>query len=250
MTPGEDFLARLLDPAPAPPVIAEIKRTDPAGRDLTAGRAPVEIAADYARRGARCLSVVTGRWFGGTTALLADVAQQAPGLPILRKDFITTERALAESRALGASAVLLTARLLPGARLARMVEAAHAAGLAPFIEIAAEADLAQVPADMPGILAVNNSDIATREVEGEGAARSLRLLRACAALRPAALVSASRIADADDAAALIAAGFDALLIGTALMRDPDLLTRIGAACTTAQPAHSPTPHLTIGAPSC
>ena len=229
---GAGFIARLTDPRPdaGAPVIAEIKLTDADGRDLACGRAPEAIAAGYLQGGARCLSVVTGRWFGGSPSLLARIAQAAPGMPILRKDFITSERALSESAALGASAVLLTARLLPGARLARLAEAALAAGLAPFIEIASEAELAWVPADLPGVLAVNNSDIDQRERSGAGPGRSHALLTAAAARRPAALVSASRIADPTEAAALIAAGFDALLIGTALMRDPSLLPRIAAAC--------------------
>lgn len=220
------FLAALRDPRRVP-VIAEIKLCDPDGTDLTGGCAPETIAQDYAARGAAAVSVVTGRWFGGDAELLRRVAAAAPGLPVLRKDFLTSEPALDESRRLGADAVLLTASI-SGARLPRLIDAALMCGLTPFVEIASEAEAALVPPDLPGAIAVNNSDIATREREGTGPARALALAEAVAARRPAARVAASRIADAATARALLGAGFDALLIGTALMRDPALIDQIGA----------------------
>ncbi|MFE6743003.1 hypothetical protein [Streptomyces tubercidicus] len=45
------------------------------GRDLFGGRSVQDIVAGYEDAGAPCLSVVTGRWFGGTLALLHEVAQ-------------------------------------------------------------------------------------------------------------------------------------------------------------------------------
>lgn len=215
-------------------VIAEIKRTDPEGNDLTGGRAPGTIARDYVRGGAACLSVVTGRWFGGSPALLAEVAQKAQGLPILRKDFLVSRAALAETRDLGAAAALITVALVGPGRTAALIEAALALGLTPFVEIANAAEAREIPSDLPLAIAVNNSDIATRERAGTGPARSLALFEAVAARRPAATVAASRITDARTAAALVAAGFDALLIGSALMRRPALLGEIRALCGPTQ----------------
>lgn len=220
------FLTALHDPARIP-VIAEVKLCDPDGRDLTGGRAPEAIARDYARRGAAALSVVTGRWFGGTADLARRIAAADTGLPILRKDFLTSVAALDESRVLGVQAVLLTAALSKQ-RLPALIEAALIRGLTPFVEITTEAEAALVPAELPCVIAVNNADIATCEREGPGPARALALAAAVAARRPAACVAASRIHDAATARALLEAGFDALLIGTAAMHDPALIDAIGA----------------------
>lgn len=228
------FLRALLHPRPdassGAPVIAEVKLRDGDGGDLTGGRDVESIVAGYVAGGARCLSVVTGRWFGGDRELLRRVAACGAGLPILRKDFVTSRAALAETAALGAAAVLLTTRLTragdgPGSLL-RLVEAALDLGLTPFVEIDDGAQLDALPEGLPGVIAINNSDILDRERSGEGAGRALRLFHRVAALRPAAIVAASAISDVEQARSLVARGFDGLLIGTALMRDPGLLARI------------------------
>ena len=104
------FLEALL--AARRPIVMEVKRQDADGNDLLGGRAVTDLVADYEAAGAPCLSVVTGRWFGGTPDLLREVTART-GLPVLQKDFITRPSQLADARDLGASAVLLTAGLLP-----------------------------------------------------------------------------------------------------------------------------------------
>ncbi|MFV0386834.1 hypothetical protein [Paracoccus sp. (in: a-proteobacteria)] len=223
------FLDALTRPGRSP-VIAEIKCRDPKGADLTGGRDPADIARAYLGQGAAALSVVTGRWFGGNAALLAGIAQVVAGrLPILRKDFLISDAALRETRDLGADAALITVALMRPGQTARLTRTALRLGLTPFIEVATEAETHEIPRDLPVVIAVNNSDIATRERAGTGPARSLALVQAIADRRPAATVAASRIADVRTAMSLLGAGFDALLIGTALMRDLTLLEGINAA---------------------
>lgn len=226
----QPFLRALLDPAPRVPIIAEIKLRDGAGRDLTGGRQVEDIVAGYVAGGARCLSVVTGRWFGGDRELLRRVAACGTGLPILRKDFVTSRAALEETASLGAAAVLLTTHVArAGERrgcLADLVSAALDLGLTPFVEIDSAAQLEAAPRRLPGILAVNNNDILARERTGEGPARAARLFSSVAALEPAAIVAASAIADPAQARELLDRGFDGLLVGSALMRDPGLLARM------------------------
>ena len=57
------------------PLIMEVKCRDAHGTELLDGRAVGEVVRRYARAGAPCLSVVTGRWFGGTPDLLTEVAR-------------------------------------------------------------------------------------------------------------------------------------------------------------------------------
>ena len=71
-----------------------------------------ELVAEYTAAGAPCISVVTGRWFGGDDQMLLDVAELTD-LPLLKKDFITRERQIEAAKEMGASAILLTAQILP-----------------------------------------------------------------------------------------------------------------------------------------
>ncbi|WP_438486750.1 indole-3-glycerol-phosphate synthase [Streptomyces sp. S186] len=203
------------------PLIMEVKRRDAHGTDLLAGRTPAEVVAAYEAAGAPCLSVVTGRWFGGTDALLREVREHTV-LPLLRKDFVTRRAQLTETRELGASAVLLTAGLLPARTLRTLVIGALRTGLTPFVEITSEEELARVPHPEECVIAVNNKDIGDRERGAGDLGRSLRLLPAVRAAGTPCPVSAGGIDGPEAAARLLAAGYRGLLVATALLRSPDL----------------------------
>jgi indole-3-glycerol phosphate synthase len=212
------FLEALL--AAHRPVVMEVKRQDADGDDLLGGRTVTEVVAGYEAAGAPCLSVVTGRWFGGTPDLLRHVTAQTR-LPVLQKDFITTPRHLAEACDLGASAVLLTAGLLPRGALPRLVDAAVALGLTPFVEVTTEAEVDAVPRPGDCVIAVNNKDIATRERGSADTARSAALLPALVRRGTPCPVSASGIDGPGTAARLLDLGYGGLLVGTGLLRSGD-----------------------------
>lgn len=203
------------------PLIMEVKMQDGKGRDLVGGRSVAAVTQAYLAAGAPCLSVVTGHWFGGSLDLLTEVARLTD-VPILQKDFLTRQGQLAEAKRLGASAVLLTAALLPQSALARLAESALELGLTPFIEVTSEAELAALPQAGDCVIAVNNKDIRQRELDNGDPERSKRLLPAVQATGTRCPVSASGIGDASAAAALLAQGYAGLLIGTSLLRNDDL----------------------------
>ncbi|MFF0885100.1 indole-3-glycerol-phosphate synthase [Streptomyces sp. NPDC003456] len=203
----------------ARPVVMEVKRRSADGTDLLGPRTVAEVVARYEEAGAPCVSVVTGRWFGGSEELLGEVAALT-SLPLLRKDFITSRRQLERSRRLGAHAVLLTVKLLPADVLARLVDHALGLGLTPFVEIADAAEAACVPRAQECVVAVNNKDIATRERSPGDLGRSSALLAPVLGTGTRCAVSASGIADPADAARLLDCGFQGLLIGTGLLRAP------------------------------
>lgn len=212
------FLEALLS-SPCP-VIAEVKPRDGAGTDLLNGRHPAQVASSYHQAGAACLSVVTGRWFGGTTHMLRQVCA-ATDLPVLQKDFITRPAHLRMAAELGASAVLLTARLLAAATLRRLTEQALLLGLTPFVEVTSEPEIDAVAHPGDCVIAVNNKDIQRRETGPADRDRSHRLLPAALATGTPCPVSASGIAGPDHAAQLLATGYAGLLVGTALLRTGD-----------------------------
>ncbi|MBV8542277.1 MAG: hypothetical protein JO364_05215 [Pseudonocardiales bacterium] len=213
MTPT--FLDALLS-APVP-VIAEVKLTDGTGADLLGARPVHEVVDAYHDAGAPCMSVVTGRWFGGSSRLLREVAALTDA-PLLQKDFLTRESQLRQARELGASAVLLTATLLPAAVLGHLTEHALRLGLTPFVEVRDEQEIDAVTHGPDCIVAVNNKDIRGRERDRGDLERSVALLAAVAGSGTPCPVSASGIHRPDVAAHLVDSGYAGLLVGTALLR--------------------------------
>ena len=199
------------------PIIMEVKRSDGEGAELIGDRTIPEIVAQYVAAGAPCISVVTGRWFGGNDDMLREVAGLT-AMPLLKKDFITRERQIVAAKEMGASAVLLTAKILPSKTFQHLTELALGHGLTPFVEIVDQEELATVVHPEKCIIAVNNKDINTREREPGDIDTSRSLLEATIQTGTRCPVSASAILEPRIAAELIDAGFKGLLIGTGLLR--------------------------------
>jgi indole-3-glycerol phosphate synthase len=199
------------------PIIMEVKRQDADGGPIMGERTIPEVVSEYLAAGAPCISVVTGKWFGGTESMLAEVAELTD-LPLLRKDFITREKQIVAAKEMGASAILLTAKILPSKTFQHLIELALGHGLTPFVEIVDEAELDSVIHAQDCIIAINNKDINTREREAGDIDLSRSLLEAVIDTGTLCPVSASAILDPKVAAELVTAGFKGLLIGTGLLR--------------------------------
>ena len=188
----------------------EVKRSDGEGVELMGDRTIAEIVERYVAAGAPCISVVTGRWFGGDDDMLREVAGLTD-LPLLQKDFITREKQIVAAKEMGASAVLLTAKILPSKTFQHLIEITLGHGLTPFVEIVDQAELDSVIHPENCIIAVNNKDINTREREPGDIDTSRSLLEATIAAGTPCPVSASAITDPRIAAELVDAGFKGLL---------------------------------------
>ena len=242
-------------------VIADIKPYSPKEGDLFQGRGAAEIALKLKAAGAPCLSVVTEQQhFRSSLSLLRSVAAET-GLPVLCKDFITTEQALAETKEAGAAAVLLICAMQTEASLARLLNAARRLELEALVEThnAAEFTLAmKLGAQLIGI---NNRNILQLERDGGGVGTTEALLRQVPQIQTAAVrasacgqpkgrtlqagnpplfISESGIQTAEDVRRAVCAGADAVLVGTALLKAADI-----AACyrsLSQPPAETPPRH--------
>jgi indole-3-glycerol phosphate synthase len=198
-------------------LIAEHKRSSPSAGVIRADLELADVVGAYERGGARALSVLTeeGR-FGGRLEDLA-AARAAAGLPILRKDFIVEEYQVYEALAGGADAILLIVAALETGALIRLHSLATQLGLATLVEVhdAIELDAAhEIGAEIVGI---NNRDLTTLEVDIE------RTYELAPEVRDGALVVAeSGFRGHAQLVRLEQAGVDAVLIGEALMRAPDI----------------------------
>ena len=209
-----DFLRALWENAPGA-VIAEYKRASPSRGEINMALSPEEVARAYAEAGAACLSVLTEEnHFQGSLDFLERMAPV--GLPMLRKDFILHPVQVIQTAATRASALLLIARMSSREELREMLGLASAFELACVVEVFDEADLEKVQSLDPEIVQVNSRDLDTLTTDLAAAERLARH-------KPDGQVwiAASGIARPDDLRRMADAGYDAVLVGTSLMKDGD-----------------------------
>jgi indole-3-glycerol phosphate synthase len=215
MPPTRGFAAALRQPGSLH-VISEIKRRSPSKGDLNPDLDPAALARDYERGGASCLSVLTDEeFFGGSVADLR-AARAACSLPVLRKDFTVSPLDVADARLMGADCVLLIAAALGRDELVALHHLAVDVGLDVLVEIHDERELEVALAAGASLIGVNQRDLVTFQVDHE---RALRM----AAVIPDGVVKVaeSGVRGRDDAAALHAAGYHAVLVGETLVTSAD-----------------------------
>ncbi len=198
-------------------VISEVKRRSPSKGDLFADLDPAALATDYQAAGASCLSVLTdGESFGGSADDLA-AARAAVSVPVLRKDFTVSANDVCDARLMGADCVLLIVAALSDGELGELSALAVQIGLDVLVEVHDEAELERALATTAGdLVGVNQRDLVTFEVD---TARAVRV----AAAMPAGTVrvAESGVRGRDDALALAAAGYHAVLVGEHLVTAAD-----------------------------
>lgn len=213
--PGRGFVRAVADRVSAqrPAVIAEIKKASPSKGVLREDFDPGAIAADYARHGAACLSVLTDRDFFMGEAAYLHQAREACELPVLRKDFIVDPWQVVESRAMGADCLLLIVAALSDAQLQELNAAAAEQQLDVLVEVHDAGELERALELDQTLMGINNRDLRHFETRLE---TTLELLDYLPDDRIA--VSESGIHRPADIARLREAGVHAYLVGEAFMR--------------------------------
>lgn len=207
------FETSLRDPSKAP-VIAEIKRRSPSAGSIAAATSErvTEIARLYEASNAACISVLTDTdYFGGSIADLSNVASCVQ-IPVIRKDFVIDEAQIDQAKEAGAAAVLLIVAVLKG-RTAHFVNYCYSIGIECLVEVHNEEELAISIQSKARIIGVNNRNLhtfATDLITGEKLVKQIPegILK----------VAESGIKTVQDAERMLNAGFDAVLVGEALMK--------------------------------
>jgi tryptophan synthase beta subunit len=227
----DEVLARGTDCGPAPPprpiaerlaapglhLIAELKRSSPsAGPIAAADEDLLARARAYEAGGAAAISVLCEpHWFGGSVDDLRAV-RAAVAIPVLAKEFVVDPRQLDVLRAAGADVVLLLAVLHPERQLAELVERAFDLGMEPLVEAHDEIELEAALGTGARLIGINNRDLRTLEVDVGRADRMRALVP-----NDRIAIAESGVHDASTIARWRALGFDAALVGEALMRSLD-----------------------------
>jgi indole-3-glycerol phosphate synthase len=192
-------------------IIAEIKCTSPSRGIIRRNVDMAMMAGDLNDGGCIALSVLTEPYFfGGTGKDIARV-KSAVGLPVLRKDFIIDERQIAETRVLGADAVLLIAAVL-GKRLPHFVEVALDYGLEPLVEVRTPEEADSALSTKTAIIGINNRDLTTLGIDRS----TTRVLSGQIRGSRKLIVSESGMRSADDIREM-KQYCDAFLIGSSIM---------------------------------
>ena len=202
-------------------VIAEIKRASPSRGDLADIPDPAAFARSYEGSGAAAISVLTEQHGFKGSLNDFDAVRGAVEIPLLRKDFISTEYQVLESRAHGADLVLLIAAGLEPKRLIALKELIENLGMSALIETHNEQELIFASEIDAKYIGINARDLQTFETDRE-------LFRELSHLAPSGSVkiAESAVRSVSDVQAYADSGADAVLVGEALVTgDPGLLIR-------------------------
>ena len=176
----------------------------------------LEIAREYEKAGADCLSVLTeSKWFLGSDEYLKEIAKTV-SIPCIRKDFTVDEYQIYQAKTLGAAAVLLICSILSEEQLGEYIKICDSLGISALVEIHNEKEAGMAVRAGARIIGVNNRNLKDFTVDTANS-RKLRDLIPDDII----FVSESGVKSTDDIRAIREIGADAVLIGETLMRADD-----------------------------
>ncbi len=203
--------------------ICECKKASPSKGLIDPEFPYLQIAADYEKAGADCISVLTEpSRFLGSDKYLEEISSRV-SIPCLRKDFTVDEYMLYQSRLLGASAVLLICSILDKGQIREYINICDELGISALVEAHDEKEIEAAVIAGARIIGVNNRNLKDFSVNTENS-RRLRAL-----VPPDIIfVSESGVRNTEDVQQLREIGVDAVLIGEALMRAADKKAKLAS----------------------
>ena len=198
-----------------PGFLLEIKFASPSAGSIRDVARLDTVLPSY-RRHADAISVLTDRtFFAGSFELLAQVRAEVDQ-PLLCKDFVLEPYQVAEARLHGADAILLILAAVDDPTWTACHDLAHRLGMEVLTEVHDESETRRAVALGAAIVGVNNRNLGTLKVDLATTGRLTPLIP------PDRVVIAESGIETRDQVRALRTAADAFLVGTSLMREPDL----------------------------
>ncbi|MDC0682610.1 bifunctional indole-3-glycerol-phosphate synthase TrpC/phosphoribosylanthranilate isomerase TrpF [Sorangium atrum] len=212
--PTSRSLRRALS-APGARFVLECKKASPSEGLIRPDFDPHAVAAAYYGV-ADAVSVLTDEpFFQGSFEILQAV-RAVVDVPILCKDFVVTPYQVIEARAHGADAILLMLSVLDDATALLCLGAAEALGMDCLVEVHDEAELERALALPAPVIGINNRDLKSLKVDLAVSERlAPRVPRDRIVIAESGVESRAHVER-------LAPSVDGFLVGTSLMRSPDI----------------------------
>lgn len=196
--------------------ICEVKKASPS-KGIIADYFPyLDIAKEYENAGADAISVLTEPdFFLGSVQYLKEIAKNT-NIPVLRKDFITDEIQIYESKTAGADAILLICSILDEDKLKSFIQIADSIGLSCLVEAHNEAEIKKAINAKARIIGVNNRNLKDFTVDIKNSINLRKLVP-----NNILFVSESGIKDNKQIRELRQNNVNAVLIGETFMKTAD-----------------------------
>lgn len=204
-------------------LIAEYKPSSPLAGALSVPPNIEAASKAFAESGAHAVSVLAEPdFFSGGPELVSYFAGRLHQ-PILFKDFIVSTSQLEVARGAGADAVLLIAKVLSAEAMAAFVERCDAMSLEPLVEVHDDRDVSKLKEsgciDSVRMVGVNSRNLTTMTTD-------LRTLREIRPLLPSDVMAVAESGLRSPQDVELVKDFDAVLVGTMLMRSDDLVATL------------------------
>ena len=201
--------------------ICECKKASPSKGIIAENFPYLEIAQEYEKAGADCISVLTEpKWFLGSDDYLKQIAEKV-SVPCLRKDFTVDSYMIYQAKLLGAKAVLLICSILEENQIKNYINICDKLGISALVEAHDESEIKTALNSGARIIGVNNRNLKDFSVDTDNSRRMRELVPS-----DVIFVSESGVKDFHDIELLRNAGADAVLIGETLMKAVDKTAKL------------------------